>query len=79
MHCYISSSNINFLRFHSLKYHGVCYNSNFWIWGVYIFVGPIFAEKPKFVGFMQNLTVDEGTANVTFKCTLTNIGGHKVC
>ena len=27
---------------------------------------------------MENITVDAGTAKVTFTCTVTNIGGHKV-
>ena len=53
--------------------------NKFWIWGVNIFVEPISAEKPKFVGHMENITVDAGTAKITFICTLTNIGGHKVC
>ena len=51
--------------------------NKFWIWGVNIFFEPISAE-PKFVGHMENITVDAGTAKVTFTCTVTNIGGHKV-
>lgn len=41
------------------------------------------AKMPKFHGQMQNISVIEGTPQVTFKCTLTNgfyssLGRHKV-
>ena len=38
----------------------------------------IFADMPKFVGQIQNVTVYEGAKQVLFKCTVNKIGSHSV-
>ena len=53
-------------------------NQNTDIFILYIFTGAsVFAEMPKFIGNLQNVTVPEGR-DATFTCSVTNLGGHKV-